>query len=73
MNFLLPLLTSVLTKMLETMPAETAKVFVDDMLDKLEDLITSSENSWDDAFVLPLIAKLREVASIPDDIAGDED
>jgi len=49
------------------------KELLDDLLDKAEQKVIDSSTPYDDAILLPVFAKLRAVASIPDDIGGDED
>lgn len=48
------------------LPKDKFNVFVDGLLDKLEEQIEESENKWDDALALPLITKIRELLNIPD-------
>lgn len=67
------ILSTVIPRLLDALPAQSAKELIDDLLDAIEDKIEASENQIDDATLLPLIAKLREIASIPDDIGGDLD
>ena len=52
---------------------EDLKKEVDDFLDRIEDKIKDSSTPYDDLVLLPIIAKLRAVADIPDDIGGDND
>ena len=73
MNALLPIVASIITELLKRLPADLAKRAIDDLLDRVESFIEDSETQLDDVLLLPLIAKAREVLSIPDDIGGDVD
>lgn len=73
MNLLTSVLAAALPKLLDLLDPQDARIMVDDLLDKIEAKIESSETQIDDMVVLPLINKLREIAQIPDDIGGDED
>lgn len=45
---------------------EKVKELTDKFLDVIEDLVQKSANKYDDVMVLPLCAKIREMADIPD-------
>ncbi len=47
--------------------AERLKEFADMLLDFVENYVTGSKSTVDDALVLPLCGKIREAFDIPDD------
>lgn len=51
---------------LSLLSKEDAKELIDTLLDKVEDKIAATENKIDDAVVLPLINKVREILDVPD-------
>jgi hypothetical protein len=63
---LVRLLTVLMEKAVEQMSTATVKQGVDRFLDWVEDNVQKSPNKWDDAAVLPLCKKVREVFDIPD-------
>ena len=60
------ILKQVIVMLLTLVKKEQAKVLGDKLLDTLEDFVKDTENKVDDAIVLPLILKAREVLDIPD-------
>ena len=56
----------IVAALLDLVDAEMVKTFIDAGLNALEDKIKGTENKIDDAIVLPLIAKLRSIISVPD-------
>ena len=70
---LIPILFSLIVRIIKNMPKDNAKAFIDDILDILEQKIYESETKFDDKLVAPLISFVREVFSVPDDFNGDED
>ena len=56
---LIPLLLGWLT-------VEQLKKFADMAFDFVEDAVAATDNPYDDAIVLPVIARLREAYDIPD-------
>lgn len=45
---------------------EILREFMDKILDAIEDAVAKSENTVDDAVVLPLVNMIREAFNIPD-------
>lgn len=64
--------TQIVAKLLELVSEEEAKMFIDGLLDQIEDYVSDSPNPIDDG-LLPAISLARRIMSIPDDIGGDED
>jgi len=60
------ILKQVIVMLLTLVKKEQAKVLGDKLLDTLEDFVKDSKNKVDDAIVLPLIIKAREILDIPD-------
>lgn len=58
--------TQVLNLLLSLIPADFLKEVLDSVFDKIEDKVASTENQWDDAVILPLINKARELLNVPD-------
>lgn len=42
------------------------KEIIDTLFDKIEEMVERSENKIDDAVILPLINKAREILDVPD-------
>jgi hypothetical protein len=60
------IINQIITMILSLLPQEKFKDVVDSILDVLEDKIAESENKVDDALVIPLINKVRELLNVPD-------
>ena len=60
------LITQVITTLLALLPKDKFKEIADALLDTIEDKIAASETKLDDAILLPLITKARELLDIPD-------
>ena len=60
------ILKQVIVMLLTLVKKEQAKQLGDKLLDTLEDFVKDTENKVDDAIVLPLILKAREILDIPD-------
>ena len=60
------IITSILSAILALLSEDKFKAVVDSLLDKVEDLVEKSDNKIDDAIVLPLCKKLRELLDVPD-------
>lgn len=56
----------VITKILSSVTKDVSQVFLDKIFDAAEDAIAKSENTVDDAVLLPAIEKIRELFDIPD-------
>lgn len=52
--------------LLTLVPKDLMKGLLDKILDYVEDAVTTSENKWDDAVVLPLCSTIRKQLEIPD-------
>jgi len=61
------LVKQIIELVLSLLSAEQFKKVVDAMLDKIEDSVTESSNTIDDAIVLPLCKKVRDLLNVPDD------
>lgn len=61
------LVKQILTLILSMLKPEQFKKLVDALLDKIEEIVSDSENKIDDALVLPLCRKARELLDVPDD------
>lgn len=64
---MLKILTYILPGLLKLLTPEVLKDAVDAMLDKIEDAVTDSDNTIDDALVLPLCKIIRDTFNIPDE------
>ena len=60
------LLQAVVAVIATMMTEENMKKLADAMLDTAEDFVQKTDNTIDDAVVLPAIAKIRSVFNIPD-------
>jgi len=60
------LVTQIIGIVLELIPKDKFKEFVDEILDKIEDKVAQTPNVYDDAIILPLINKVRELLDVPD-------
>lgn len=60
------LIGALVRELLKLLPKDAVKAFIDGGLDRLEDHVVKTENKVDDAAVLPLCAKIREIFDIPD-------
>lgn len=65
---LLNVLKSLLSIALQFLTDEQLKTFADMAFDFIEDAVQESENTYDDALVLPVIRRLRDAFDIPDGI-----
>jgi len=52
--------------LIQRFPKKEVKVLMDDMFDKVEDMIAASPNKWDDKLFLPAIGMIRDYLDIPD-------
>jgi hypothetical protein len=62
----LMIIQSLMTSILARMDGNTMRLFFDAGLDKIEELVASSENDLDDKIVQPLIDQIRKEFDIPD-------
>ena len=53
--------------LLSMLNADMFKKVVDGILDKVEEAVEKSESKLDDAIVLPLCKKARELLNVPDE------
>lgn len=60
------LLQAVVAVIATMMTEENMKLLADKMLDTAEDFVAQTDNTIDDALVLPVIQKIRSVFNIPD-------
>ncbi len=60
------IIAELLAVALKNLSADAFKKVIDAALDKVEDAVTSSPNKWDDALVLPLATKIRELLQVED-------
>lgn len=58
--------TSVINVLLTLLPKELGKQLLDQAFDWLEDQIADSSTEWDDAVLLPIVKKARDILDIPD-------
>ena len=65
MNWL-KIVTYIIRSAMEFLTAEQLKEFADMAFDFIEDKVQETDNPYDDAVALPIIAKLREAFNIPD-------
>jgi len=61
------IVTQIISTILAILPKEKFKEIVDALFDTLEDKIAKSETKIDDAILIPLINKARELLNVPDD------
>ena len=60
------MVTQIINLILTLIPKEKAKQLIDSIFDGLEESIIKSETGLDDAIILPLIRKARELLDVPD-------
>lgn len=60
------LLQAVVAVLATMMTEENMKLLADRMMDAAEDFVTQTDNTIDDALVLPALQKIRSVFNIPD-------
>jgi hypothetical protein len=60
------ILSVLIQTLLTLFPKEMLKGFIDAGLDKVENMIDSTETQFDDALLEPLVNKIREVLDVPD-------
>ena len=60
------LITQMLNIVLALVTKEQYKELVDKIIDMVEDAVEKSPNTIDDAVVLPLCAKIRDILDTPD-------
>jgi len=59
-------ISSIINTLLALIPDDLIKSILDKVFDAIEDKVKDSANTWDDAIVLPLITKAREILNVPD-------
>lgn len=59
--------SQIITLLLSMLSKEQGKELIDKIFDFIEEKVESSENTWDDTLVLPLITKARDILDVPDD------
>lgn len=59
--------SKILALVMSMVTPEVAKKAIDAALDAIEDAIADSKNTIDDALVIPLVDKIREILGVPDD------
>lgn len=67
------MISFVLQNLLSALPPNVVKRAIDALLDQIEDAVSRSENTVDDAVVTPLVSIVRTSLDIPDDVGGDLD
>lgn len=60
---LLPVLVKIVEEMVTT---DAIKIHGDKLFDLIEDYVKDTKNQYDDAFILPIVKKLRGTLNIPD-------
>ena len=63
------LVKQIVVMILSLLSKENAKSLLDKLFDAVEDWVASTPNTVDDAIILPLIAKAREILDVPDNDA----
>ena len=63
------IIKQIVVLLLNLVPKEKFKEVVDTLLDKIETLVEDSETEIDDAIILPLVDKIRELLDVPDNDA----
>ena len=63
------LVKQIIVMILSLLSKENAKSLLDKLFDAVEDWVASTPNTVDDAIILPLIAKAREILDVPDNDA----
>ena len=61
------IITSILTAILGSLSKEKFNSIVDGLLDVIEEKVKATPNKIDDAVVLPLCTKVRELLDVNDD------
>lgn len=56
----------IVSTLLSLLSKEQGKEIIDALFDKVEEMVSRSENKLDDMVVLPLINKAREILDVPD-------
>lgn len=64
------LISALLESLIRLLPKDILKKSIDNLLDYIEDLVTKSNNKWDDAAVLPLIAALRVQIGVTEEVGS---
>ena len=60
------IITQIINIILALMPKDKFKEIVDSILDVIEDKVATNPSTIDDAIVLPLVAKVRDLLDVPD-------
>ena len=60
------LISQIIALLLSMLPKEAFKKAVDKLLDSIENAVEESEGKLDDAIILPLCDKARELLDVPD-------
>lgn len=61
------LVTQIINLILTLVSKERYKEIVDKLIDVIEDAVEKTPNQVDDAIVLPLCSKVRDILDIPDE------
>ena len=61
------LITQIINLLLTMVGKEQYKEIVDSIIDKVEEAVEKSDNKIDDAVILPLCLKVREILDVPDE------
>ena len=61
------LIGNIVTAVISLLPKETGKELIDKVFDMAEDAVRDSSNKIDDAVLIPIFSKLREILDVPDD------
>jgi len=61
------LVSQIIALLLSLLTKDAYKKVIDKLLDAVEGVVTNSGNKTDDAIVLPLCRKARELLNVPDD------
>jgi len=60
------IIAQIISLILTLLSKEQGKKLIDGLLDTVEDWATNTENKIDDAIILPLCKKAREILDVPD-------
>ena len=60
------LITQIVTMILSLLTKEQGKKLLDKLFDWIEDMVADTENKIDDAVILPLVNKARDILDVPD-------
>ena len=61
------LVTQIINLLLSLVKKDQYKEIVDKLIDAVEDAVEKTPNQIDDAVILPLCSKVREILDVPDE------